>query len=240
MRSKAIRHLGNFILWLFNYRNRKSSKRPYIRDYAPMFSNYKEGKSYTSIAILDLLLHERIRNIAEIGIFRGKKAEFIIDELLKKGTDRKDLSYSGFDLFSLAASEEIPPDECPHSEAKINAIFDKNGIKHYLYSGYTKVTLPRYISDIKEGRVPCPDFIYIDGGHSYETCSNDFKYSSEILGINPELIILFDDFHLDGVRRTVAEIDREKFRVTDILGRDVDFLGPIAGLNSLIEVRSRK
>lgn len=237
LQTGQLKQIFYFILWAFNYKNRKSSMRLYIRDYFPMFSDYKQGKTYTSIAILDLLIHENIKNIIEIGVFRGGKAEFIIDGLLKKGAKAKDLSYVGFDLFSLAALNEIPPDECPYSEKIIEKIFQKRGIKYYLYSGFTSETLPKYVGDIKELKVPCPDFIFIDGGHSYETCCNDFKYSSEIFSINPKLIILFDDFHLDGVKKTVSEIDNKKFHITDILGRDVDFIGPIEGLNSLIEVR---
>lgn len=232
-------HIKSFILWLLNYKDRKSSLRPYIRDYYPMFSEYKQKKTYTSIAILDLLIYEKVKNIAEIGVFRGTKAAFLLDGLIKKNSPNE-LSYVGFDLFSLAPDTEVPPDEIPFSEDQMRKILEKRRIKFYLYSGPTSSTLPKYLLDIKNGDVPCPDFIFIDGGHSYETCKNDFYWTSKIFDINPNLIILFDDFHLDSVRRVISEIDDKKYTLTDILGRNVDFNRKKLGLSSLIDVRLRK
>ena len=230
--------IKSFILFLLNYKNRKSSLRPYIRDYHPMFSDYKQKKSYTSIAILDLLIHEKVKNIAEIGVFRGAKAIFLLDGLLKKHSSTE-ISYVGFDLFSLASNTEIPPDETPSSEDQISKILKKRKIRFYLYPGPTNSTISKYILDINDGKVPYPDFIFIDGGHSYQTCKNDFNLTSEIFNINPNLIILFDDFHLDGVRKTISEIDDKKYIIKDIMGRNVDFNTKNEGLKSLIDIRLR-
>jgi hypothetical protein len=48
------------------------------------------------------------------------------------------------------------------------------------------------------------DFVFIDGGHSYETVKHDYEMVKE------SKIILFDDYQLSGVRQFVDELPHEK------------------------------
>jgi hypothetical protein len=63
------------------------------------------------------------------------------------------------------------------------------------------------------------DFIFIDGGHSFETISSDWKYTEELMG--PGSVAIFDDYYTEpdeaiagmGCQETVDAIDRARYHV---------------------------
>ena len=75
--------------------------------------------------------------------------------------------------------------------------------KHELIIGDSQVTIPDYISDKKY------DLIFIDGGHSYKCCKNDFN--NIIRFCNNNSIIVIDDTcgtkpYSKGPRKVVDEL----------------------------------
>jgi len=104
-------------------------------------------------------------------------------------------SYFFLDLFDSASVNELPPEEKPLSieEAKdivntISPLFSPS-TSISLVQGASTQTLPGVIEKINN-----PDktaFIFIDGGHSYETALEDMKNTLQFSG---DIIVAIDDF----------------------------------------------
>lgn len=118
------------------------------------------------------------------------------------------IEYYGFDIF-----QENPPkrdEEIRVMESKemeeVRKYLADTGADINLFAGNTRETLPRYIEDL-----PKMGFVYIDGGHSYETVKSDWNYVQKI--INKNSTVVFDDYNLDGPRKVVDNLDRDRFTV---------------------------
>lgn len=137
------------------------------------------------------------QNICEIGTHNGSSAIQFIDYLFPK-VHR--LHYTGYDLFDLAdnLTDTIEhngkgPGNYKLAEKALNKRKEKYGKRftYELIKGYTKDTLTTPVAY---------DFVYIDGGHSYETVMHDYFMVKE------STVIVFDDYQIDGVRTAVDEI----------------------------------
>lgn len=117
----------------------------------------------------------------------------MISAARKAGVKR--IKYFGFDFF------EKSPDS-PTSLNEIAELFTKFNVEYYLFNGDTRETLPREVQNL-----PKMDFIYIDGGHSYETCKSDWENAKRLM--HDETVVVFDDIRYDGVSRVVDEIGNE-------------------------------
>jgi len=149
-----------------------------------------------------LILEHKPKTIGEIGCHRGYTAIQMLEVMVSLGIP---FSYTGYDAFELGAPLEFQKQEkngkgfadYKKLQRTLQKFYSKNGMNFtfMLIPGFTKDTL---IEPVKY------DFVYIDGGHSYETVKHDYEMVKE------SKVILFDDYQLDGVKRFVDELDVEK------------------------------
>ena len=136
------------------------------------------------------------KTICEIGTHNGRSAVQFCKAALKNNYD---VIYTGYDLFDLA-SEETHKEEhngkgsgdMSRAKKYLDVICNHYPkFKYTLHRGFTQDTL----TDAEY------DFVYVDGGHSYESVM--FDYSK----IKNSKLIFFDDYQIKGVREAVQEID---------------------------------
>jgi len=147
--------------------------------------------------IFDIYLPQ---NICEIGTHNGQSAFQFVDYLWPKV---KRLHYTGYDLFD-AADDQLAKDEHNGKGAgsyklAFNGLMkrkEKYGKRFSfdLIQGNTKQTLT-------EPKVY--DFVYIDGGHSYETVMHDYSM------VKDSPVIVFDDYQIKEVAQAIEEIKNQ-------------------------------
>ena len=128
------------------------------------------------------------------------------------------ISYIGVDLFDQSEkfSEEVPPSfkfnnplkhfyfkyvkrQNPYSISAVNDLLSKYKNNIQIIKGDTNIVL-------KKLNLRNIDYIFIDGGHHYETVKNDLHYSKQF--IKEGGTILCDDYDLSqapGVRKAIDE-----------------------------------
>ena len=151
-------------------------------------------------------------NLLEVGTWNGARAvEMVIGALEKNDT----VHYTGFDLFNKATDETDVKEfnSKAHTSKKevekrltdFSKAVAKDGKKFTfcLFEGDSKETLK-----ILQNKDYCnihnikPDFAYIDGGHSVETCRSDYNYLKHVP------VIVFDDFFTTDERGLVPSEDK--------------------------------
>jgi predicted O-methyltransferase YrrM len=158
--------------------------------------------------------------IVEIGVWRGETARLMIKAAARYNHD---IHYWGFDLFSDGMSAEILKREVsltPMTMSEVERQLEGLGAKITLVPGDSTETLPAT-------RLPPIDFAFVDGGHSYETVSADWRNLRPKL--SPGALVVFDDYTNEaavehegyGVRALVDQLKRE-YRV-DLLRPIDDF-----------------
>jgi hypothetical protein len=136
------------------------------------------------------------KTIVEIGTNKGHTAHKLIRRALQYN-DR--IHYIGYDLFELANEETNKLERngkgignYVHAAQKIKKIQNSNpGVSFELHRGFTTDTLTSPI---------IADFVFIDGGHSYDTVKHDYSM------VKDSRIIFFDDYNLPGVKQFCDEI----------------------------------
>jgi predicted O-methyltransferase YrrM len=166
-----------------------------------------------------LIQQRKPQTIVEIGVWRGDSAIRMIQTAVR---ERAGVRYWGFDLFSEQMTDDIVRREIslwPLSIEQVRGRLSGLGAEINLVAGDSTVTLPSV-------HLPPVDFALIDGGHSYETVSADWR------NLRPHLArgaaVLFDDYtNLGavrqagyGVRRLVDEL-RSEFRIELLMPVDV-------------------
>ncbi len=152
----------------------------------------------------------------EVGVFHGVTARNVCELLYKIHKD--DFKYIGLDLFEKSDenNSEIIPNtkfsnplkqlyfkyikkQDPYSLESVKSLlkkFEKN--VHLIVGNSNKVLKKIDMSKI--------DYVFLDGGHDYETVKNDLNSCVEVIGNNGT--ILCDDYNLSyapGVRRAIDE-----------------------------------
>ena len=137
------------------------------------------------------------KTICEIGTHDAKSAVQFIDYCVKLN---RDVKYFGYDIFDAVKDDnkfhvkEINGKGAGnYSKAKANLDHRTRKYKFFkykLFRGYTQDTL-------KESSY---DFVYIDGGHSYETVKHDYNK------VKNSKVIVFDDYQTDGVKKFFDEL----------------------------------
>ena len=171
---------------------------------------------------LDLVYKKKPKNFLEIGLFHGVTARNVCD-LLKKihGVNFK---FTGIDLF--LEENEVSKDEfIPETKFSnpLKTFYYKYLIKLDPYSiESVKKLLRKYEKNIniikgdsnkilKEISLDKFDFVFLDGGHKYETVKHDLEILTQV--INNNGVILCDDYNLSyapGVKKAIDEYVIEK------------------------------
>lgn len=171
--------------------------------------------------LLKIIYNNRCKTIMEIGTYNGIHA----CQMIKTASifhPINQIEYYGFDLFEKQTDEDFQKEfskrATPYNEVKQR--LDKTGANIHLYIGYSKDTLPQFLQE----HTPLPkiDFVFIDGGHSFETIESDWNYVKEIM--NPDTIVVFDDYLNNsepevsnfGCQTLINKIDKTKYNI-DIL-----------------------
>lgn len=136
--------------------------------------------------------------IGEIGTHKGSTAKQFIEYLSPK---TKHLTYYGYDVFDgnnpnremhKLERNAKAPQTIETTTANLNKL--KRKYKNFdftLHKGFTTDTITQPIEF---------DFVYIDGGHSYDTVQHDYSM------VKNSKLIVFDDYKIPGVNRNISEI----------------------------------
>ena len=189
-------------------------------------SSFKKDKESAQILLNEIKNHKP-KNFLEVGVFQGVTSRNVC-EMLKKLHDNN-FKYYGVDIFE----DSDEKTDLKESTLKNNKI--SNPFKHLLFNIILKQNLNSFESvrkllekfesniflikgysheallkiDISE-----IEFVFLDGGHSYETVKEDLRLI--LKDIKKNMIIICDDYDQDGygVKRAVDEL---KNQVTDII-----------------------
>lgn len=125
-----------------------------------------------------------IKNLCEIGTHKGNTAVQMILHLLQKDNE---VMYHGYDVFDYARNnlkfnrQEYNGKGGASKQFVIRKLDkikkDYNNFDYFLYEGFTTDTLIKFTYD----------FVYLDGGHSYDTVKHDYNK------IKQSRLVVFDD-----------------------------------------------
>ena len=162
------------------------------------------------------ILSKKPKNFLEIGVFHGVTARNVCELLYSIHKD--DFKYIGLDLFgeSVENADEIIPNtkfnnplkkiyfeyilrKDPYSIEAASDLLKKFKKNVHLIKGNSNKLLKK----IDMTKI---DYVFLDGGHAYETVKNDLYYSKAVLDNNGT--ILCDDYNLSqapGVKKAIDE-----------------------------------
>ena len=166
---------------------------------------------------LQYIYQKKPKNFLEIGVFHGVTSRNVCDLLQK--INGNDFTFTGVDLFT-TESETIKDEIIP--QTKFSNPFKTIYYKYIIrLDPYSKESVEKLLSKYKENiniikgnsnkvlkeiSLDSFDFVFLDGGHKYETVLNDLKSLTKIV-INKG-VILCDDYDLTyapGVKKAIDE-----------------------------------
>ena len=198
--------------------------------------NYKKYYRKTSLkqpGVGDFFLNEIITNkpkvFLEVGVFHGVTARNVCEVL--HNIHGEDFKYIGLDLFE--ENDENKDEVIP------NTTFSSNPIKQFYYK-YIKRQNPYSLNAVEEllGKfkknihlikgnsnillkkidMSKVDYVFLDGGHEYNTVMNDLNCCNDVIQNNG--IILCDDYDLSqapGVKQAIDEfISKNQYKCSII------------------------
>ena len=165
---------------------------------------------------LNEIASKKPKNFLEIGVFHGVTARNVCELLYN--IHGNDFKYVGLDLFgeSTESANEVIPNtkfnnplkriyfeyilrQDPYSVEAVDYLLKKFKENVHLIKGNSNQLLKKMdMSQI--------DYVFLDGGHAYETVINDLHYSKPVLENNGT--ILCDDYNLTqapGVKQAIDE-----------------------------------
>ena len=169
---------------------------------------------------LNEILAKKPKFFLEVGVFHGVTARNVCELLYQ--IHGSDFQYIGLDLFEVNnenKSEIIPSTEFLNPFKKIYFKYIKkqdpysiSAVRDLLKKFKNNVNLIKGNSNIILKKIDMSkiDFVFLDGGHNYETVLNDLKCCNEVVKNNG--IILCDDYDLSfapGVKKAVDEFVQE-------------------------------
>ena len=177
---------------------------------------------------LDLIKEKKPKTFLEVGVFHGVTARNIC-ELLHK-IHNGNFKYIGLDLFeeSDENKSEIIPNvnfsnpfkkfyfkfikrKNPYSFEAVEDLLKKFKNNVHLIKGNSN----RIMKEIEMSKI---DYVFLDGGHDYETVKNDLNNCIEVL--NNSGTILCDDYNLSyapGVKKAIDECVKDNDFKCDII-----------------------
>ena len=165
---------------------------------------------------LNEILAKKPKFFLEIGVFHGVTARNVCELLYQ--IHGNSFQYIGLDLFEVNnenKSEIIPNTEFSNPFKKIYFKYIKkqdpysiSAVRDLLKKFKNNVNLIKGNSNIILKKIDMSkiDFVFLDGGHNYETVLNDLKCCNEVVKNNG--IIICDDYDLSfapGVKKAVDE-----------------------------------
>ena len=188
--------------------------------YKKYFRKSSIKKQELGSLFLEEIQKKNPKSFLEIGIFHGVTARNLC-ELMYKNHGKK-FKYIGIDLFDQKSTyeDEVEPEftfnnplknfyfkyikrQNPYSEIAVNDLLMKFKENIKIIKGDTNKIL-------KELNLQNIEYIFIDGGHNYNTVKNDLFYSKKFISENG--IILCDDYDLSyapGVKQAIDEFVKE-------------------------------
>ena len=184
------------------------------------YKKYFRKTSLKQKGVGDFFLEEvkskRPKIFLEVGVFHGVTARNICELLYKIHKD--DFKYIGLDLFE--ESEENKSEVIPNTNfsnplkniyfkyIKKQNPYSKEAVEDLLKKFQNNVDLIKGNSNLVLKKIDMSkvDYVFLDGGHSYETVKNDLECCLEV--INSNGIILCDDYnfgHLPDVKNAIDE-----------------------------------
>ena len=177
---------------------------------------------------LNEIASKKPKNFLEIGVFHGVTARNVCE--LLHSIHGNDFKYVGLDLFGESAenANEIIPNtkfnnplkrvyfeyilkQDPYSVVAVTYLLKKFEKNIHLIKGNSNLLLKKMdMSQI--------DYVFLDGGHAYETVKNDLHYSKPVL--ENDGTILCDDYNLSqapGVKKAIDEFVNENNLKSEII-----------------------
>jgi len=177
---------------------------------------------------LNEIASKKPKNFLEIGVFHGVTARNVCE--LLHSIHGNDFKYIGLDLFGESAenANEVIPNtkfnnplkriyfeyilrQDPYSVDAVTYLLKKFKENIHLIKGNSNKLLKKMdMSQI--------DYVFLDGGHAYETVKNDLLYSKLVLDNNGT--ILCDDYNLSqapGVKQAIDEFVRDNNLKSEII-----------------------
>jgi predicted O-methyltransferase YrrM len=182
----------------------------------------------------------KAKTILEIGTWNGAHAIKMIREARALDSSA-DITYYGFDVWE-QMDKQLHTHEVskwPPAKSKVERVLNDSGAKINLIQGNTLDTLPTFVKDNKDLTI---DFIFIDGGHSFETIESDWNNVQNLIDENT--VIIFDDYWYPpngkephfGCSKIIDSLDRDKWQVTELPNSDTF---PTHGRVHFVEVKMK-
>ena len=171
---------------------------------------------------LNIVKEHKPKVFLEVGVFCGVTARNVC-ELLQE-IHKNDFRYIGIDLFGEKASQdEIAPDYLkkqkfsnPLKNLFYNFLLRENlnsyeSVQNFLKKFSKNVTLIKGNSNVILRNLDLKDidFVFLDGGHSFETVFDDLNLIYKKISNNKGAVILCDDYedatYITGVKKAVDE-----------------------------------
>ena len=184
--------------------------------YRKYFRKTSLKKKYDGDFFLNEIKKEKPKFFLEIGVFHGVTARNVCELLYK--IHKNNFKYIGLDLFEKNDENkaEIIPNtnfsnplkriyfryikkQNPYSLDAVKDLLSKFKNNIHLIKGNSNKVLPK----IDMSKI---DFVFLDGGHEYETVINDLKHCLEVLKNGGT--VLCDDYDLTyapGVKKAIDE-----------------------------------
>ena len=169
---------------------------------------------------LNIVNEHKPKVFLEVGVFCGVTARNVC-ELLKK-IHKNEFRYMGIDLFGeKALQDEVTPNYLnkqkfsnPFKNLFYNFLLRKNlnsyeSVQNFLKNFSKNVTLIKGNSNIILRNLDLKDidFVFLDGGHSFETVFDDLNSIYKKISSNKSAVILCDDYedatYITGVKKAV-------------------------------------
>ena len=177
---------------------------------------------------LNEIASKKPKNFLEIGVFHGVTARNVCELLHNIHGDN--FKYVGLDLFGESAdnANEVIPSTKFNNPLK--RIYFKYILKQDPYSVEAVTYLLKKFKEnihlikgnsnqlLKKMDMSQIDYVFLDGGHAYETVKNDLSYSKPVTDNNGT--ILCDDYNLSyapGVKQAIDEFVKENNLKSEII-----------------------
>ena len=173
---------------------------------------------------LSEIIKKKPKTFLEVGVFHGVTARNVCE--LLNSIHNKDFKYIGLDLFE--ESDENKKEIIPNTNfsnplkriyfqyiKRLNP-YSKEAVQDLLYKFKENVYLIKGNSNkiLKEINMSKIDYVFLDGGHDYNTVSNDLNCCKEVARNGGT--ILCDDYDLGyapGVKKAIDEFtNKNKFK----------------------------